>query len=136
MGHEIATSGARSQSLARDPLQRDRYLSSQIAISAARSLSLQRALHRRRQRADFPVDTHVWKIAIALGWVPKTATRDQTYEHLNRRVPNEIKHELHVLLVEYGKLQRNCVKQLRQATSVPQMAPTMPTEPLLLHRTS
>ena len=22
-------------------------------------------------RHDFPVDTHVWKIAIALGWVPK-----------------------------------------------------------------
>jgi len=28
------------------------------------------------QRAEFPVDTHVWKIAAGLGWVPKSATRD------------------------------------------------------------
>jgi hypothetical protein len=50
-----------------------------------------------------PVDTHVWKIAAALGWVPKSATRDTTYEHLNRRVPDECKFDLHVLLVEHGK---------------------------------
>ena len=25
-------------------------------------------------RHDFPVDTHVWKIAIALGWVPKVCS--------------------------------------------------------------
>ena len=24
-------------------------------------------------RHDFPVDTHVWKIALALGWVPKVS---------------------------------------------------------------
>lgn len=83
------------------------------------------------RRADFPVDTHVWKIAIALGWVPKGASRDQTYEHLNRRVPDEIKHELHVLLVEYGKLQRNCVKQLRQATMALQLAQPEPVKLLL-----
>ena len=46
----------------------------------------------------------MWKIGIALGWVPKTADRDQTYEHLNRRVPADIKYELHVLLVEHGKV--------------------------------
>ena len=46
------------------------------------------------RRQDFPVDTHVWKIALALGWVPKTASRDETYEHLNRCVPAEIKCEL------------------------------------------
>ncbi|KAL3895174.1 MAG: hypothetical protein SGPRY_013585, partial [Prymnesium sp.] len=31
-------------------------------------------------RADFPVDTHRMHAAVALGWVPKTADRDQTYE--------------------------------------------------------
>ena len=64
---------------------------------------------------DFPVDTHVWKIALALGWVPKNADRDGTYEHLNRRVPPEIKYELHVLLVRHGKDYKNDVKVLRQA---------------------
>ena len=67
------------------------------------------------QRQDFPVDTHVWKIAIALGWVPKSASRDQTYEHLNEIVPDEIKYELHVLLVRHGKDYRNEVKVLRAA---------------------
>ena len=54
-------------------------------------------------RQDFPVDTHVWQLARTLGWVPKSATREQTYEHLNRVVPNELKHDLHVLMVEHGK---------------------------------
>ena len=51
----------------------------------------------------------------ALGWVPAHATRDGTYEHLNGRVPKHIKHELHVLLVAYGKVQKNCVKALNAA---------------------
>lgn len=65
-------------------------------------------------RADFPVDTHVWKIALALGWVPKAADRDGTYEHLNLRVPDEIKYSLHVLLVEHGKQYKNDVAVLRK----------------------
>merc|ERR1719253_757484 len=65
-------------------------------------------------RADFPVDTHVWKIALAMGWVPKAASRDQTYEHLNLCVPDEIKYALHVLLVKHGKVYRNDTKLLRK----------------------
>lgn len=42
-------------------------------------------------RNDFPVDTHVWHIAHRLGWVPPRADREQTYEHLNRRVPDDVK---------------------------------------------
>ena len=30
------------------------------------------------QRPEFPVDTHVWKIARALKWVPPSATREET----------------------------------------------------------
>ena len=66
------------------------------------------------RRADFPVDTHVWKVAIALGWVPRSASRDETYTHLNAIVPAEIKYPLHVMLVEYGKQQKNDVALLRQ----------------------
>ncbi|KAK9862353.1 hypothetical protein WJX84_000490, partial [Apatococcus fuscideae] len=50
-------------------------------------------------RHEFPVDTHVWRIAKRLGWVPAKASRDEAYEHLNMRVPDDIKYDLHVLLV-------------------------------------
>ena len=46
----------------------------------------------------------MWKIAAGLGWVPKSATRDTAYEHLNRMVPDACKFDLHVLLVEHGKV--------------------------------
>jgi len=67
------------------------------------------------ERQEFPVDVHVWKIAISLGWVPSKATREQTYEHLNRKVPDDVKYALHVLLVEHGKEYNNDVKLLRPA---------------------
>ena len=67
------------------------------------------------KRPDFPVDTHVWKIAKDLGWIPKGAGREEAYEHLNRRVPDDCKFDLHVLLVEHGKVYRNDVRWLRQA---------------------
>lgn len=66
-------------------------------------------------RPDFPVDTHVWKIAMSLGWIPKSATRDQAYEHLNRRVPDGCKFDLHVLLVEHGKVYKNSAGWLKAA---------------------
>ena len=61
-------------------------------------------------RAEFPVDTHVLHIAKKLGWLPQDASREQAYEHLNRRVPNECKLDLHVLLVEHGKCCAKCAK--------------------------
>lgn len=64
-------------------------------------------------RAEFPVDTHVWHIAKKLRWVPPNATRETTYEHLNRRIPDELKYDLHVLLVEHGKRCRKCCKDGR-----------------------
>ena len=48
-------------------------------------------------RPEFPVDTHVWRIAKRLHWVPPSATREQTYDHLNLRIPDEIKYAMHVL---------------------------------------
>lgn len=49
-------------------------------------------------------------LAAALLQVPKAATRDQTYDHLNGRVPDDIKFDLHVLLVEHGKRCAHCCK--------------------------
>ncbi len=67
------------------------------------------------RRQEFPVDTHVWKLAIALGWLPPQAGREAAYAHLNERVPGELKHALHVLLVEHGKVAKNDPTMLRQA---------------------
>ena len=64
-------------------------------------------------RTDFPVDTHVWKIALSLGWLPAKAGREEAYAHLNSRVPAAMKYELHVLLVEHGKQFKNDVAALR-----------------------
>ena len=43
------------------------------------------------RRGEFPVDTHVWKIALKMGWTPAAATRETAYEHLIRRVPFELR---------------------------------------------
>mmetsp|Transcript_6298 Transcript_6298/g.18067 ORF Transcript_6298/g.18067 Transcript_6298/m.18067 type:complete len:395 (-) Transcript_6298:94-1278(-) len=62
------------------------------------------------RRKEFPVDTHVWRITKSLGWVPPKASREQTYEHLNLRVPDDVKYTLHVLLVRHGKQCPRCAK--------------------------
>ena len=43
------------------------------------------------EREEFPVDTHVWRITRALGWVPAKASRDDAYSHLNARVPPDVR---------------------------------------------
>ncbi|XP_022727292.1 putative DNA glycosylase At3g47830 [Durio zibethinus] len=60
------------------------------------------------QQDDFPVDTHVFEIARAIGWVPAIADRNKTYLHLNQRIPNELKFDLNCLLYTHGKLCRKC----------------------------
>lgn len=52
----------------------------------------------------------VWHIAKRLGWVPSSASREDTYLHLNQRVPDAIKYDLHVLLVRHGKVCVACAK--------------------------
>ncbi|RMD44130.1 hypothetical protein DV735_g1032, partial [Chaetothyriales sp. CBS 134920] len=55
------------------------------------------------QRDSFAVDTHVHRITGLLGWRPKSATRDETHQHLDVRIPDEDKYGLHVLLVTHGR---------------------------------
>ena len=59
-------------------------------------------------RDDFAVDTHVWRITKSLGWTPAKASREQTYHHLNRRIPDQHKYALHILLVTHGKRCEEC----------------------------
>jgi endonuclease III len=60
------------------------------------------------RRASFAVDTHVHRITGTLGWRPPKATRDQTYAHLDARIPDEDKYGLHVLMVRHGKECEEC----------------------------
>lgn len=64
-------------------------------------------------RPEFPVDTHVWRISKNQGWVPASATRETTYAHMNTRVPDKLKYDLHCLLVEHGKRCLSCAKNGR-----------------------
>ncbi|KAN0066284.1 hypothetical protein ACQY0O_000378 [Thecaphora frezii] len=59
-------------------------------------------------RQSMAVDTHVFRLCKALGWVPEKANRDQTYYHLHERVPGHLKYALHVLLIKHGKTCDNC----------------------------
>lgn len=68
-------------------------------------------------RADFPVDTHVYNIAKALKFIPDTYTREQAYEHLNETVPDDVKFDLHVLLVEHGKVCERCSRRSKKRSS-------------------
>ena len=69
-------------------------------------------------RPDFPVDTHVLRISKMLRWVPSSATRESAYVHLNEMVPDEVKMDLHCLLVTHGKHCHRCA-----ANGKPQFPP-------------
>ena len=69
-------------------------------------------------RGEFPVDTHVLRIAKHCGWVSSSATRESAYNALNSVVPDEIKMDLHCLLVRHGKVCHKCA-----ANGKPQFPP-------------
>ncbi|KAK7685509.1 hypothetical protein QCA50_011374 [Cerrena zonata] len=54
-------------------------------------------------RSSFPVDTHVFRLARLLGWVPLKADRVTAQAHLDLTIPDELKYGLHVLMVSHGK---------------------------------
>ena len=72
-------------------------------------------------RDSFAVDTHVFRIAKKLDWVPAKATREQTHLHLDARVPTSLMYPLHVLLIRHGKSCYECA-----ANGRPQQRPRGP----------
>lgn len=60
------------------------------------------------KRPSFAVDTHVWRHCKWLGWVPETASRDQTFSHCEVRVPDHLKYSLHQLFLKHGKTCGRC----------------------------
>lgn len=54
-------------------------------------------------RNSIPVDTHVHRLSIRLGWVQNTATAEQTAQLLEATIPKPLQSGLHVLLFEHGR---------------------------------
>jgi endonuclease III len=54
-------------------------------------------------RAAFPVDTHVHRVVIRLGWLPANTTAEGAHRILGPRVPAGIRYDLHVALIKHGR---------------------------------
>lgn len=54
-------------------------------------------------RPVFPVDTHVHRITIRLGWIPPDTNADEAHRILGDMVPAEIAYRLHVNLIQHGR---------------------------------
>ncbi len=54
-------------------------------------------------RPAFPIDTHVHRILLRLGWIPATATADRAYQLLAPLVPADIRYDLHVAMITHGR---------------------------------
>ncbi len=75
-------------------------------------------------RPAFPIDTHVHRIAVRLGWLPPKTTAEQAHRILAPAVPAAIRYDLHLALIGHGravcKAQRPrcdvCVLRTRCAT--------------------
>lgn len=51
----------------------------------------------------FPVDTHVFRVAGRLGWLPQAATPDSAHAILGKLVPPEACYQLHLNMVAHGR---------------------------------
>jgi endonuclease-3 len=69
-------------------------------------------------RDEFPVDTHVLRITQKMGWVSNGSSREKAYDYLNEMIPNDVKMDLHCLLVRHGKVCHRCA-----ANGRPQFSP-------------
>ncbi|MBM3497657.1 MAG: endonuclease III [Armatimonadetes bacterium] len=56
------------------------------------------------RRQVFPVDTHVARIAVRLGWAAEGASPERIQERLEPLVPPALRYPLHVNLIAHGRL--------------------------------
>ncbi|GAA6059948.1 hypothetical protein JCM10212_003088 [Sporobolomyces blumeae] len=107
-------------------------------------------------RSSFAVDTHVHRLTQALGWLPPNGSvhivspdesdpkhpkftqqtkttqppsRDQTFYHLDAKLPDELKYPLHSLLVRHG---RGCVKCAANGVTTQDIVDHCPIEDLIV----
>ena len=55
------------------------------------------------ERPVIPVDTHVFRVAGRLGWIPPKANADQAHELLAALVPPKLRVSMHVGLIRLGR---------------------------------
>jgi endonuclease-3 len=60
------------------------------------------------RRDSFPVDTHIYRLSRLLGWIPAKADRVLGQAHLDVRTPANLKYALHVLMIQHGRVCREC----------------------------
>lgn len=54
-------------------------------------------------RPAFPVDTHVWRVTRRLGLIGPKVTADAAHLELERQIPPEWRHTMHVDLIQHGR---------------------------------
>ena len=54
-------------------------------------------------RAAFPVDTHVHRVAVRLGWLPPRTTAAAAHQVLTPVVPPGIRYDQHLALITHGR---------------------------------
>lgn len=54
-------------------------------------------------RAAFPVDTHVHRVALRLGWIPAQTSAETAHRLLTPRIPAELRYPLHMALIRHGR---------------------------------
>lgn len=57
-------------------------------------------------REVFPVDTHIYRIAVRLGWMPPDLSDQAAHDFLGAFIPGHMHYQLHMNLVEHGR--RTC----------------------------
>jgi endonuclease-3 len=55
-------------------------------------------------RPAFPVDTHVHRVAVRLGWIPPKTTAEAAHRLLAAMVPPGIRYDLHMALITHGRM--------------------------------
>ena len=50
----------------------------------------------------------MFRLSKLLGWVPQKSDRVLAQAHLDIRVPDELKYDLHVLMIQHGQLCKGC----------------------------
>lgn len=55
------------------------------------------------EKPAMPVDTHVERVSSRFGMIPDGTSNQKAHELMNNRSPDEIKYDLHMLLIEHGR---------------------------------
>jgi len=79
------------------------------------------------ERPVIPVDTHVFRVAGRLGWIPPEANADQAHELLAAVVPPKLRVSMHVGLIRLGREICKAGRPRCEDCPLNDLCPTAPT---------